>query len=127
MNIYVSNLNWNTVDDSLQNLFAEYGEVSSAKIITDRETGRSRGFGFVEMPNDEEAKAAIDALNGTDFEGKTLTVNVARPKTDGPRGGYNGGNRGGYNRGGYNGGNRGGYNGGNRGGYDDGGNRGGRY
>ena len=99
MNIYVSNLNWNTVDDSLQNLFAEYGEVSSAKIITDRETGRSRGFGFVEMPNDEEGQKAIDTLNETEFEGKTISVAVARPREDKPRFGGNGGNRGGgFNR-----------------------------
>ncbi|MDD4760618.1 MAG: RNA-binding protein [Bacteroidaceae bacterium] len=97
MNIYVSNLNWNTVDDSLQNLFAEYGEVSSAKIITDRETGRSRGFGFVEMPNDEEGQKAIDTLNETEFEGKTINVAVARPREDKPRfGGNHGG--GGFNR-----------------------------
>lgn len=94
MNIYVSNLNWNTVDDSLQNLFAQYGEVSSAKIIKDRESGRSRGFGFVEMPNDEEGQKAIDAVNGTEFEGKTLSVAVARPREDKPR---FGGNRGGFN------------------------------
>lgn len=96
MNIYVSNLNWNTVDDSLQNLFAEYGEVSSAKIITDRETGRSRGFGFVEMPNDEEGQKAIDTLNETEFEGKTINVAVARPREEKP---HFGGNRGGgFNR-----------------------------
>mgnify|MGYP003589422579 CR=1 FL=1 len=101
MNIYVSNLNWNTVSDSLQELFAKFGEVSSARIITDRESGRSRGFGFVEMPNDEEGQAAIDALNGTDFEEKTINVNVARPREDRrPGGGYGnrGGNGGGYNR-----------------------------
>ena len=103
MNIYVSNLNFSTKSESLQDLFAEYGEVTSANIITDRETGRSRGFGFVEMPNDAEGQKAIDELNGIDFEGKTITVNVARPKEDrGSRGGFNrgGGNRGGggYNR-----------------------------
>lgn len=98
MNIYVSNLNFATKSESLQNLFAQFGEVSSANIITDRDTGRSRGFGFVEMPNDEEGQKAIDALNGTDFEGKTLTVNVARPKTErSSGGGYNRGG-GGYNR-----------------------------
>jgi RNA recognition motif-containing protein len=102
MNIYVSNLNYSTESASLQELFAEYGEVSSANIITDRETGRSRGFGFVEMPNDEEGQKAIDALNDTEFEGKTLVVNVARPKTERRSyggGGYNrGGGGGGYNR-----------------------------
>lgn len=103
MNIYVSNLNFRTSSESLQELFARYGEVSSANVITDRETGRSRGFGFVEMPNDSEAKEAIEAVNGTEFEGKRLTVNEARPKTDRDdrRGGGNGG---GYNRGGNGGG-----------------------
>ena len=92
MNIYVSHLSWGTKGDSLQNLFSQYGEVSSANVITDRETGRSRGFGFVEMPNDAEGQAAIDALDGTDFEGKTIGVNVAKPKADRPAGGYGGGN-----------------------------------
>lgn len=102
MNIYVSNLNFATTNDSLQDLFAQYGEVSSANIITDRETGRSRGFGFVEMPDDSEGQQAIDALNETGFEGMTIRVNIARPKTErNDRGGYNrGGNGGGYNRGG---------------------------
>lgn len=112
MNIYVSNLNFATNNDSLQDLFAQYGEVSSANIITDRDTGRSRGFGFVEMPNDTEGQEAIDALNNIEFEGKTITVNVARPKTErsnNNRGGYNRGG-GGYNRGGGGGGyNRGRY------------------
>ena len=100
MNIYVSNLNFSTTSESLQELFAEYGEIDSAKIITDRETGRSRGFGFVEMPNDAEGQKAIDELNGTDFEGKTISVNVARPRTERSGGGYGnrGGNGGGYNR-----------------------------
>jgi len=103
MNIYVSNLSYSTESESLQQLFAEHGEVVSAKVITDRETGRSRGFGFVEMPNDEEGQKAIDKLNNTDFEGKTITVNVARPKEErtdrGSRGGgFNRGGGGGYNR-----------------------------
>jgi len=100
MNIYVSNLNFSTTSESLQELFAEYGDVDSAKIITDRETGRSRGFGFVEMPNDADGQRAIDELNNTDFEGKTISVSVARPKTERSGGGYNnrGGNGGGYNR-----------------------------
>lgn len=89
MNIYVSHLSWGTKGDSLQNLFSQYGEVSSANVITDRETGQ----------------AAIDALDGTDFEGKTIGVNVAKPKADRPAGGYGGGNRGGGYGGGY-GGNR---------------------
>ncbi|MDR0697721.1 MAG: RNA-binding protein [Tannerella sp.] len=106
MNIYISNLNFSTKSESLQELFAEYGEVTSANIITDRETGRSRGFGFVEMPNDEEAQKAIDELNDTDFEGKTITVNVARPKTERHNnGGFNRGG-GGFNRGGGGGYNR---------------------
>ena len=99
MNIYVSNINFKTKSESLQELFEQYGEVSSANIITDRETGRSRGFGFVEMPNDAEGQAAIDALNDTDFEGMTIRVNVARPKTErNDRGGFNSGGGGGYNK-----------------------------
>lgn len=99
MNIYVSNLNFSTTSESLQELFAGYGEVTSAKIITDRETGRSRGFGFVEMSNDSEGQNAISELNGVDFEGKTLSVNIARPKTERSSGGYNNrGGNGGYNR-----------------------------
>ncbi len=96
MNIYVSNLNYSTKTESLQNLFAQYGEVSSASVIMDRETGRSRGFGFVEMSNDEEAERAIDALNGSEFEGKVLRVNESRPKPD--RNSGSGYNRGGYGR-----------------------------
>lgn len=80
MNIYVANLSWNTNSDSLQELFSQYGEVTSAYIINDRETGRSRGFGFVEMPNDEEGQKAIDALNETEFEGKNIAISVARPE-----------------------------------------------
>ena len=91
MNIYVSNLSWGTSSESLQNLFAQFGE-----------TGRSRGFGFVEMPDDGEGQKAIDRINGSEFEGKVLTVNVARPKTERSSGGYGGGNRGG--NGGYGGG-----------------------
>ncbi|SHE81257.1 RNA recognition motif domain-containing protein [Dysgonomonas macrotermitis] len=99
MNIYVSNLNFSTTSESLQELFAAYGEVESAKIITDRESSRSRGFGFVEMPNDTEGQNAISELNETDFEGKTISVNVARPKTDRSGGGYdNRGGNGGHNR-----------------------------
>jgi len=109
MNIYVSNLNFRTSSASLEQLFADYGEVSSANIITDRETGRSRGFGFVEMPNNEEGQKAIAALNNADFDGKTITVNIARAKED--RGNRSGG---GFNRGNSNrkdfGRNSGGYN-----------------
>lgn len=93
MNIYVSNLNFRTENASLQALFAAFGEVSSANIINDRETGRSRGFGFVEMPDDTAGQTAIDALNNSEFEGKVITVNVARPKTERSNGG-------GYSRGG---------------------------
>ncbi|WP_099463955.1 MULTISPECIES: RNA recognition motif domain-containing protein [Parabacteroides] len=106
MNIYVSNLSYGTSSDSLQDLFSQYGEVTSANIITDRETGRSRGFGFVEMPDDNEGQKAIEELNDTNFEGKTISVSVARPRTERPAGGGFGGGRGG-NRGGY-GNNRGG-------------------
>lgn len=120
MNIFVSNINYSTREESLQDLFSEFGEVSSAKIITDRETGRSRGFGFVEM-SDEDGKNAIEALNGKELDGKPLNVSEAKPREDKPRrsfdnnrggGGYGGGNRGGgYGGGGYNGGgNRGGSN-----------------
>ncbi|MFO8073258.1 MAG: RNA-binding protein [Polyangia bacterium] len=82
MRIYVGNLPFNTDDDELRSLFEDHGAVDSAKVITDRESGRSRGFGFVEMLNDEEAKKAIDAM--TDFEhgGRTLTVNEARPRSE---------------------------------------------
>lgn len=104
MNIYVSNLSYGTSSESLEQLFAEYGEVTSANVITDRETGRSRGFGFVEMTDDTEGQKAIEELNDTDFEGKTIVVNVARPKTE--RTGGNGGGRGGFNRGGGGGYNR---------------------
>lgn len=82
MNIYVSNLNFRVDDNRLRNLFAEFGEVSSAKVITDRATGRSRGFAFVEMPNDSEGENAINALNQTDFEGRTLNVSMAKPKPE---------------------------------------------
>ena len=104
MNIYVSHLDWNTTGDSLQDLFAQYGEVSSANIITDRETGRSRGFGFVDMPNDEDGQKAIEELNGKEFEGKEINVSVARPREErrpnnyGNRGGGYGNNGGGYDR-----------------------------
>jgi RNA recognition motif-containing protein len=81
MNIYVGNLPYNSTDDDLRQTFAPYGEVTSANVIADKFTGRSRGFGFVEMPNDEEAKAAIEALNGKDVDGRQLRVNEARPKT----------------------------------------------
>ncbi|PLW98404.1 MAG: RNA-binding protein [Marinilabiliales bacterium] len=82
MNIYISNLSYDTTSESLEDLFAGYGEVSSANIVKDRDTGMSRGFGFVEMINDDEGNKAIEELNNSDFEGKTLTVNIARPRND---------------------------------------------
>ncbi|MBM4030557.1 MAG: RNA-binding protein [Planctomycetes bacterium] len=105
MNIYVGNLSFNTGDAELRAAFEAHGEVASASVITDRETGRSRGFGFVEMPNADQARAAIQALNGTDLGGRTLNVNEARPRGDsrGGRGGHGGGGGGG-GRGGYGGG-----------------------
>jgi len=102
MNLYVSNLGFHVSDDDLRNLFVAYGNVSSAKVITDRETGRSRGFGFVEMSVDEDAKKAMKELEGKEIEGRTISVTVARPKTDNRSnsfGGGGGGNRGGGNRG----------------------------
>lgn len=83
-NIYVGNLAWRTSDDDLRDLFAQYGEVVSARVIEDRETGRSRGFGFVEMPDDDAVKA-IEALDGTDYQGRDLKVNEARPRERRPR------------------------------------------
>ena len=82
MNIYVGNLPYGMDDAALEALFAEHGEVSSAQVIMDRDTGRSRGFGFVEMPDDTAAQAAIDATNGTELDGRSLNVNQARPKPD---------------------------------------------
>jgi RNA recognition motif-containing protein len=110
--LYVGNLAYGLSDSDLQQIFEAHGQVQSAQIIMDRETGRSKGFGFVEMSSDQEAQAAIQALNGKEFDGRALTVNEARPKTDGGRGG--GGGRGGYGGGG--GGGRGGYGGGGGGG-----------
>lgn len=82
MNIYVANINFRATDSELKALFEQYGQVSSAKIIMDKMTGRSRGFGFIEMPNDDDANKAISELNGYAFMEKQLVVNVARPKTD---------------------------------------------
>lgn len=80
MNMYVSNLSFHTSDDDLRKLFEKFGAVSSAKVITDRETGRSRGFGFVEMASDNEAREALKGLNGTDIEGRSMSVSEAREK-----------------------------------------------
>lgn len=79
MNIYIANINFRAREEQLKELFQQFGEVSSVKIVTDRETGRSRGFGFVEMPNDNEGKAAIAQLNGTSFQDRSIVVNEARP------------------------------------------------
>jgi RNA recognition motif-containing protein len=131
MNIYVGNLSWSMTDEDLNSLFAEYGTVSSAKILKDKMSGRSKGFGFVEMEDDEAAKTAIANLNENEIQGRKLIVNESQPRAEGEGGfkkrsggGFGGGNRsgGGGGRGGYGGG------GGNRsggGGYGGGGNRGG--
>jgi len=109
MKLYVGNLSFQTSSEDLQQLFAQAGTVESATVVEDRDTGRSRGFGFVEMASNEDGQKAIEQFNGTDFNGRNLTVNEARPREDrGGRGG-GGGGRGGF------GGNRGG--GGGRGGY----------
>jgi RNA recognition motif-containing protein len=106
MNIYVSNLSFNIQDEELKNFFTEFGEVSSAKIITDRETNRSRGFGFVEMTDDEASKKAIAALDGTTVDGRSIKVSEAKKKEDRPAysndrnsggGGYKSSNSGNYN------------------------------
>ena len=91
MNIYAGNLSWNLKDQDLQNLFAQYGEVTSAKIVNEKFSGRSKGFGFVEMANDEQGNAAIAALNGTEVDGRAIVVNESRPKPEGERGGGGGG------------------------------------
>ena len=106
--LYCGNLVFGASSSDLEQLFGQYGSVASAQVISDRETGRSKGFGFVEMTTDEEADAAIEGLNEMDYEGRPLVVNEARPREDrgGGRGGYRGGNGGGG--GGYRGGNGGG-------------------
>jgi RNA recognition motif-containing protein len=112
MNIHVSNLSFNVTDEDLKEFFTEYGEVSSAKVIMDKFTGKSRGFGFVEMPDDEAAKKAISELDNGMVEGRAIRVSEARPREDRPsnnRGG-GGGNRNGFSRSGGGGYNGGGYN-----------------
>ena len=123
--LYVGNLAYSVRDDSLQQAFAQFGTVTSAKVMMDRDTGRSKGFGFVEMSSDAEAQAAINGMNGQALEGRAVVVNEARPREDrgfggggrspygGGRGGYGGGGGGGSYGGG---GGRGGYGGGSRGG-----------
>ncbi|HHM20574.1 MAG TPA: RNA-binding protein [Bacteroidetes bacterium] len=116
MNIFVAKLNYDTRVDDLQAAFEQFGEVSSCNIIMDKFTGRSKGFGFVEMPNDDEANEAIRSLNDTDMDGRTIVVKQAEDRSNrrgggrggygGGRGGYGGGGRGGYGGGGYGGGNR---------------------
>lgn len=121
--LYVGNLAYSVRDDSLQQAFSQFGTVTSAKVMMDRETGRSKGFGFVEMGSDAEAQAAINGMNGQALEGRAVVVNEARPREDRPGGGYGGG---GGSRGGYGGGGGGGYGGGGGGGYGGGGGGGGR-
>jgi RNA recognition motif-containing protein len=143
--LYVGNLSYDVDSSELEQLFGAHGTVQSAEIISDRMTGRSKGFGFVEMGSDDEATAAIAALNGQEHQGRALTVNEAKPREDRPRGGGGGGGgyggggggggRGGYSGGGGGGGGRGGFGGGgggrDRGGYGGGGgggrDRGNRY
>lgn len=151
MNIYVGNLNWAMTSEELQELFAPYGEVTSAKIVTDKfNNNRSKGFGFVEMSDDEAARTAISALHDSDISGRQIVVNESTPRPEGERreggfkkrsfgggggnsgggyggGGSRGGSGGGYGGGGSRGGSGGGYGGGNRGGGDRGGNSGGGY
>ena len=118
MNLYISNLSYNISDEDLRQLFADYGEITSAKVIMDRDTGRSRGFGFVELSDDELAKKAIEELNQASYDGKVINITEARPREDrGDRGGRFNNNRGGgygSNRGGGYGSNRGGGYGSNR-------------
>ena len=82
MNIFVGNVSYSTTEDNIRTLFEPFGQIDSVKIITDRDTGRSRGFGFVEMPNDDEARAAIEALDGKEIDGRALRVNESKPKGD---------------------------------------------
>ena len=125
MKLYVGNLSFSTSSYDLEELFSQVGTVESANVVEDRETGRSRGFGFVEMSSKEEGESAIDQFNGKEVNGRELKVNEAKPREDRGSGGYGGGGgRGGYGGGG--GGNRGGGGGGNRGGgggYGGGGSR----
>src|SRR3954463_10757286 len=124
--LYVGNLSYDVNSSDLEQLFAQYGTVQSAEVISDRDTGRSKGFGFVQMGSDDEAQAAISALNGQEHSGRSLTVNEAKPREDRPRGGGGGGYGGGGGGrsgggGGYGGGRGGGGGGGGRGGYGGGG------
>ncbi len=132
--LYVGNLSYGVTNQSLEALFSQYGEVQSAKVVTDRETGRSKGFGFVEMVQDNEALSAIESLHGKEVDGRAIVVNEARPQAAGGGGGARrgGGGGGGYGGGGGGGGRRGGgggggYGGGGGGGYGGGGGGGGGY
>src|ERR1700683_2932730 len=98
--LFIGSLAWATTDDSLKDFFATVGTVVSASVIVDRDTNRSKGFGFVEMSSDEEAKAAVDQLNNKELDGRTIVVNEARPREERPRGSFNGGGGGGYRGGG---------------------------
>jgi cold-inducible RNA-binding protein len=109
--LYVGNLPYSVSEQQIKDLFSQVGEVGTVSLITDRETGRAKGFGFVEMVTEEGAAAAIEKFNGYDMDGRALTVNEARPREERPQGGFGGGNRGGF-RGGNNRG--GGFGGGNR-------------
>lgn len=109
--LYVGNLAYSVTSDDLQAIFEQYGAIKSAQVLSDRETGRSRGFGFVEMENDDEAESAISNLDGADYQGRRLTVNEAKPRAPGGGGGgggggYGGGRGGGGGGGGYGGGGR---------------------
>jgi cold-inducible RNA-binding protein len=122
MKLYVGNLSFQTSESQLRDMFASYGEVTSASLVMDRETGRPRGFGFVEFANPEDAKNAINEMNGKNVDGRDLTVNEARPR----EGGGGGGSRGGFGGGGGGGRRSGGGGGGSRGGFGGGGGGGGR-
>ena len=106
--LYVGNLSYNTTSSDLEQLFGQHGSVQSAEVVMDRDSGRSKGFGFVQMGTDDEATAAISALNGQQHDGRALTVNEAKPREERPRGGGGGGYGGGGGRGGYGGGGGGG-------------------
>ena len=127
MNIYIGNLSDDVGDEDLQQAFEVFGEIASVTIIKDRFTGKSRGFGFVEMPSEEEAQAAIEGLNGKELKGQILNVNEARPRSErrGGKSGYSGGRGGQGGKGGY-GGSKGGYSGGGKYGGSRGGRRGNR-
>ena len=125
--LYVGNLSYNLRDSDLEDMFAVHGSVQSAQVIMDRDTGRSKGFGFVEMSNDQEAQDAISAMNGKEVDGRSLTVNEARPREEGGGGRRGGGGGGGYGGGGGRGGGYGGGGGGRGGGGGYGGGGGRRY